>query len=230
METFKRAMKTFWKNAWDLFKASVPAGLLYLCAGSVLMMITMKEDAMKWDSAKLTWTLICALAAAGYNAVVSYGQGGQAYEMLVSGNMKRISADRMGSGYKISSHKEEKEFRHWKGFVIGFITAIITIVVGLIFGFSQAAIDAKTTSKGLGVVILISFFLSGWSILPFYYINMSGASVSYFYSCLFALVPIVISGGMYILGAYGKRKKRLREQEIADRAAEREAQKEKKIN
>ena len=35
---------------------------------------------------------------------------------------------------------------------------------------------------------------------------------------------------MYIVGAYGKRKKRLREQEIADKEAAREANKEKKIN
>ena len=230
MDTFKRIMKTIGIHVWDFFKAGVPAGLIYLCAGSVLMMITMKENDMDWDSAKLTWTIVCALAAAAYNALVSYAQGGQAYDMLVSGNMKRVSMMNSGGAYKISAHKEEKEFRYWKGFVVGLFIAVLPIVVGLIFGFNQAAIDAQKLSKGLGVVVLICLFLSGWSILPFYYLNLSDFHVSYFYSCLFALVPIFVTGGMYIAGAYGKRRKTLREQEIADRAAEREAQREKKIN
>jgi hypothetical protein len=230
MTKFKRTMNKIGRHAWDFFKASVPAGLIYMCAGSVLMMITMKEDQLQWDSAKLTWTIVCILAAAAYNAVVAYAQGGQAYEMLVSGNMKRVSAARLGDEYKISAHKEEKEFRYWKGFAIGGFTALVTLIFAIVFGVNQTTIDSQKTSQALGLVILIGFFIAGWALLPLYYLNISGVTVSYFFGCLIALVPVVVTGATYIWGAFGKRNKTLREQEIADRQAEREAQREKKIN
>ena len=45
-----------------------------------------------------------------------------------------------------------------------------------------------------------------------------------------ALLPILVSGGLYIAGAYGRRNKTIRQQEIAARAAAEEANKPKKIN
>ena len=103
-------------------------------------------------------------------------------------------------------------------------------MTGIIFGCNQTAIDEKSMGKGVAVLMIVFFLLSGWSILPFYYMNGSGIYVNYFASCLFALVPIAVTGGMYIAGAYGKRRKVIREQELADRAAAAEAQREKKIN
>ena len=60
--------------------------------------------------------------------------------------------------------------------------------------------------------------------------NATGVSISYFISCLFALIPIAVSGVFYIVGAYSRRNKRLREQMIAQHAAEAEENKVKKIN
>ncbi len=230
MNKIKSAFKTLGTYLWDFFKGSIPAGLLYIFAGSALVMLTMKDDNLAWDSSKLTWVIVCALVAYAYNALVSYAQGGQAYEMLVSGNMKRVSAERFGDEYKISSHKEVKEFRYWKGFAIGGMIALWTVITTLVFGFNQTAIDNTATSKGLAVFVLITFFTSGWAILPIYYLNASGAGISYFLALIFALLQIIVSGAMYIAGAYGKRSKTLREQLIADKAAAAEAQKVKKVN
>ena len=236
MSTFKKKMKKFGRQVWELFKSSVPAMLMYFCAGTILMMITMKGDVVTWDGKKLAWTLVCILAAMGYDALVTYAQGGNAYEMLVSGNMKRNSAYTAGGELKISSHKYAKEYRTWKGFAVGAFMGLFPLLTGIIFGANQAAIDGilltgeGSISKGLAVIMIICFLLSGWSILPFYYMNAGGAGINYFVTCLFALIPIAVTGAMYIVGAYGRRNKTIKAQELADRAAQAEAKKEKKIN
>ncbi|MBO5240169.1 MAG: hypothetical protein J6B56_01965 [Clostridia bacterium] len=230
MGTIKNTLKAWGRQAWEFFKGSFPAALMYFCAGSVLMMLTMKEDEIFWDSGKLTWTLVCGLAAAAYNALLCYGQGGNAYEMLVSGNIKRTAIDSYGSGYKMSSHKYAKEYRAWKGFAMGAFTGIYVVIFGIVLGCNQASINSQSGSMGLAVLLIIGFLLAGWSILPFYYLNASGVYVSYFVSCAFVLVPIIVSGVFYILGAYGRRNKAIREQMLADKAAAAEAVREKKIN
>ena len=233
---FKKTMKKIGRQAWELFKASIPSAIMYACAGTVLLMLTMKQDDMAWNGTKLTWSLVCIIVAMAYDALVTYAQGGNAYEMLVSGNMKRVSSVEFDGGYKISSHKEAKEYRDWKGFAIGGFISLYALITALIFGCNQTAIDsalAGNTSvigKGLAVLIIICFLFSGWSILPFYFMNASVMSVSYFLSALLALAPIVVTGAFYILGAYGGRAKAMKAQELADRASKAEAQKEKKIN
>jgi hypothetical protein len=236
MANVKKKLKKIGRQIWELFKASIPASLMYFCAGTVLMMLTMKGEVVSWDGKKLAWTIVCVLVAMGYDMLVTYAQGGNGYEMLVSGNMKRTSAYSAGGELKISSHKYAKEYRTWKGFAIGAFMGLFPLVTGIIFGANQAAIDGVlltgegAISKGLAVVMIICFLLSGWSILPFYYMNAAGASISYFLTCLFALIPIAVTGTMYIVGAYGRRNKTIKAQELADRAAQAEAKKEKKIN
>ncbi|MBQ8308290.1 MAG: hypothetical protein IJX96_00480 [Clostridia bacterium] len=231
MAKFKNTIKKIGRQVWELFKSSIPAAIMYFCAGSILMMLTMKENEILWDGGKLAWTLVCAIAAAAYNGLVTYAQGGTAYENLVSGNLKRTSMDDYGGGYRISSHKYAKEYRAWKGFAIGAFIGVYTLIVGIIFGCNQAAIDGQALqSTGMAVVVIVCFLISGWSVLPIYYMNASGMAVSYFLSCLFAIVPVIVTGAFYIIGAYGRRNKAIKAQELADRAAAAEANKVKKIN
>ena len=228
--TVKKELKKFGRYVWELFKASLPIAFMFFCAGTILMMLTMKGEKLQWNGSTLTWTLVCGIGGVAYDALVSWANGGSHYEMLVSGNVKRISAEQMGEGYRISSHKEAKEYRVWKGFAIGAFAAIWSLIFGLVFGCNQAEINSGDMRKGLAVLVLLGFLLSGWSILPFYYLNAVGKTVNYFWTLPFALIPIVITGAFYIIGAYSRRNKRLREQAIAARAAEAEANREKKIN
>lgn len=234
MATFKMKWKKFWKYVWSLFKTSIPATFMYFCAGTILMMLTMKGETITWTSKKLTWTVVCILGGAAYNALVSWANGGTHYEMLVSGNVKRTRMADDGTGFRMSSHKEMKEYRAWKGFAIGGFTAFWTLLVGIVFGCNQSNIQAYINEEAsggfLGVFIVISFFISGWSILPFYYLNGAGYSVSYFLSCLFALIPIAVTGGFYIWGAYSRRNKAIRQQILADKAEEERQKNPKKIN
>ncbi len=233
MAKLKKKLKWFGRYVWEIVKASLPSTLMYLSAGMILFMLMGKTDTetskfqLKWTLGSQIWAIVCPVAAIAYNALICWAHGGTHYEQLVSGNVKRSATDAYGNSFKMSSHKEAKEYRVWKGFTFGIISAIFTIVTAIVFGVQQPKVDAN----GLNVPTTICILLSGWSILPFYALNtVGGASISYYITMLFALVPIAVSGAFYIIGAYARRNKALRQQAIADQAAKAEAAKEKKIN
>ena len=230
VKAIKKSLKRFGIYVWELFKASLPSSFMYCCAGTVLMMLTIKGETLTWTSKEVAWAVVCILGGAAYNALMAWANGGSQYEMLVSGNVKRMSAEQFEGGYKISSHKEVKEYRVWKGFVFGAFSALLTIVIGILFGCNQAKIDAQDVKGGLAVLLLLGFLLTGWSVIPLYLMNATGVTISYFVSCVFALIPIAVSGIFYICGAYARRNKRLREQMIAEQAAKVQENKVKKIN
>ena len=232
MSNIKETLKNVGKHVWELFKASVPAGLMYLCASLILLVLTLKGEKIEWNNTNLLWSIVCCVGGLAYTGLVMWANGGQHYEMLVSGNIKRVTAEKYGSSYKISSHVEAKEYRAWKGFVIGCFLAIGPIITAIIFGCNQDAINAGLSGGALSVVVLICFFVSGWTILPFYYMNSAGIYANYFLSGLLGLLPIAVAGGFYIIGAYARRNKSIRQQEAASKAAAAQAQKEKekKIN
>lgn len=234
MATFKKNLKKFGRYVWEFFKNSLPAVLMFFTAGAVLMMLTMKgsSDGLEetstpaWNNMALVWTIVCGVVACAYEGLLMYAYGGTHYEMLVSGNLKRTSE----LGYRDSKHKEEKEYRAWKGFVVGAFVAIYTVVFGIIFGCNQEKISNQDMSTSMAILTLVGLFISGWSLIPFYLLNLNGIYVSYFYSCLFAILPIVVGGVLYIIGAYGRRNKAIRKQQLADKAAAAETEKKKKIN
>ena len=229
-KAIKKSLKKFGRYVWELFKSSIPSTFMYCCAGTILLMLTIKGETLVWTSKEVAWVVVCIIGGAAYNALMAWASGGSQYEMLVSGNVKRMSAAQFDGGYKMSSHKEVKEYRVWKGFVVGAMTALLTIVFGILFGCYQTQLHAEEVKGGLGILLLLGFLLTGWSVIPLYLMNATGVAISYFLSCLFALIPICVSGGFYIWGAYARRNKRLREQMIAERAAAAEEQKVKKIN
>ncbi len=233
---FKEKMQIFWRTVWECFKRSLSSAFTYFCAATILMMLTMKGNLTSgMTGTRWAWTIVCIVCAVAYNAFVIYVTGGNHYEMLVSGNMKRVSAMNMGSGYKISSHKFEKEYRAWKGFVIGAFISVFAIV-GAIFFEANAAeiaklgIEGATLKKSVSIFVLIFFFTAGWALFPFVFANLGGVAVSYLFALFLAVLPILVTGGMYIAGAYGRRNKSIRAQELADRAAAAQAAKPKKIN
>lgn len=231
--TFKEKLKFIGAYIWSLFKGSILPSIMYFCGSAILMMLVIKGEKIDWTNSDITWTVVCILGAAAYNALAAWANGGSHYEMLVSGNVKRSAYDAYGNPYKMSSHKIAKEYRVWKGFVVGCFIAIIPILFGILLGANQEAIHSGSeASKGVGILVIVSFLFSGWSVLPFYCMNQAGMAVSYYYSMLFAILPILVSGFVYIAGAYARRNKAIRQQQLAEMAAkaEEEKKKNKKIN
>lgn len=233
-KAIKKSLKKFGRYVWELLKVSLPSTFMYCCAGTILLMLTMQGETLHWTGKDVAWAVVCILGGAAYNGLMAWASGGSQYEMLVSGNVKRMSAEQFEGGYKMSNHKEVKEYRVWKGFVFGAFSALLTIIFGILFGCNQSQIQAQmdghSAGKGVAALLLLGFLLTGWSVIPLYLMNATGVSISYFVSCVFALIPILVSGGFYIAGAYARRNKRLREQMIAAAQAEKEANKVKKIN
>ncbi len=227
----KNNLKKFGRYTWEFIKSAILPMIMYACAGTIIMMLTMKEEVV-WKGSTIAWTVVIIVAAAAYHALVSWANGARQYEMLVSGNVTRSAYDAYGNPYKMSSHREVKEYRVWKGFVSGGIVALFPLIFGIIFGCNQAKITSGEYGKGLGILLLASFLISGWSVLPFYCMNAVGISASYFLSILFVILPVGISGGFYIAGAYARRNKAIRLQLLAEKAEADEAAKKanKKIN
>lgn len=232
MAKYQKKGQLFWGQVWDLFKASLVPMLMCVFASSVLLLVIMNDADTAWNSKKLVWTIILGVASTAYDGFIIYTKGGDSYEMLVSGNVKRRSATEDSDGYVISKHKYVKEYRVWKGFAIGAFTVMYTVITGLIFGANQQAIDAQVNNgfSALSVAVLLGFLLAGWSILPFFYMNASGISVSYYYSCLFAILPLVTIGVMYIVGAYARRAKTLKRLAAEEAALRAKEERKKKIN
>lgn len=236
MDTIKKKIKWVWKYVWSLIKISIPSTIIYACAGAILMMLTMKGDeSLKWDTAKLGWTALAWVMGIGYNVAAAYSQGIIGYDMLASGNMQRRAEDR-GMSMRIGQYKEEQEYRPWKGFVAGVLTAIIPVLFALLFGAKSDIINNALTSTesptdtSVGMTVLFGFLLSGCTLLPAFYLNASSIPFNYYLTALFALVPILVTGFAYIGGAYGKRNKVLRAQEKKSAELEAKQNKQAKVN
>lgn len=232
MATFKKKFQFICAYVWSLFKGSILTSIMYFCASAILMMLVIKGEKVDWTNTDLIWTLVCILGGAAYNGLAAWANGGTHYEMLVSGNVKRSTYDAYGNEYKMSNHKIVKEYRVWKGFAMGGFTALLPIIFGIIMGANQSVIDAGDYSKSIGLLLILAFFFSGWTILPFYCMNQAGIAVSYYLSILLAVIPVLVTGGIYIAGAYARRNKAIRQQQLAELAAkaEEEKKKNKKIN
>ena len=233
MSNFKTKWKVFWRIVGECFMRSLTPSVMFFVAGLVLLMLQSKNFGL---SAQMAWAALCAVVALAYNGFLMWICGGNHYEMLVSGNLKRRSAMQSGSELNMASYKFQKEYRPWKGFAIGAFVSLLLIVGSIVLGCNQTAIveaatnEEVTLTTGLAAVSLIFYCLAGWVRLPILELNIAGTAVSFFVGCAFALLPVCVSGGFYIGGAYGRRNKTVRQQEIAARAAEEEANRPKKIN
>lgn len=248
MSKTKESWKKFWANVWETIKSSFILVTFFGILSGIAFIGTINEDwcgpiSEGFNGARIAFLVVVAVLLAAYAGAMAYAFGSKGYEMLVSGNMKRMSAEQLGTQIKISSHKEEMEYREWKGFAIGGVIAFFTVLFGVLVGingdavndaFRSLAVEGETgvpfENKATAALVLISMLCCGWSLLPFAYLNVGGIAVSYFWSCLFGLLPIAVAGIFYIVGAYGARAKSVRAQENADRAAAEEANKPRKIN
>ena len=235
MNDFKRKIKGFFAYVWECIKSSFTVGLTYATASALLAMFILKGE--KPFNEQLPLCIVVMVCALAYNALLAWGFGGTHYEMLVSGNMKRLSVDDAGNAYKFSSHSYVKEYRVWKGFVMGAFACLITLIFVIIFGANQDRITAALAGEGVlendrffATILLLGILIASWALSPFTCAIGAGYIVSYYWAILIALLPIAVFGGFYIAGAYAKRNKAVRAQEAADRAAAAEAAKPKKIN
>ena len=237
----KSKAKEIGKWVLDVLKHSILPLIMYIGCSVALFMFAFNGDTA-WTTGFTTariWLCVAFIAVPLiYQGVLAFLSGANGYEMLVTGNVKRTMYD--GGEMSMSAHKEHQEYRVWKGFALGVIVAVTTLIVAIIWGCNQDGINeillaSGTESVGATDPVLRGFVMGsvlcwGWAILPFALANASGVFVSYFLIIPVAVLPVVIAGGFYIVGAYARRRKRLAKLDAEEKAAAAEAAKPKKIN
>lgn len=225
----KKVQNGFWGHVKEILKHSFTPALMFFTASIVLLLISSKQGE-NIDLNKIKgWAIALGLIAVAYNGVLLWACGAAHYEQLVSGNVKRLAVDD-GREMKISGHSIVKEYRPWKGFVIGLVSCWALIVGGIFLGIHSEKIATETLGTGWSGVMFVFYLLAGYVLVPYQVALTEGLISSGFITLVYVIIPIVVSGACYIAGAYSKRAKVMREQEIAARQAAQTETKTKKIN
>lgn len=190
--------KRFWRIQGECWRRMVTPYMMYLFMSMILL--ATQAISIKW-LAILLGTL-CILIGAAFNAHLAYNTGVYHYDAYLTGNIHRRNLE-MGieSG---GDHRPEREYAVWKGFYIGFLVGIpVIIFAGL------ACIPNAMAGGGVGRFFLVMF--AGFAIMPVSWIigGFEGAPAGTFaYSMLFVLLPVIVTGAFYILGAYMEKRKK----------------------
>lgn len=199
-----KGMKLFWKIQWECFRRSVTVFLMYLFM-SLLLLVCQVINQDKVSLIEIVLGVVCILCGMAFNAHLCFHIGADHYDTYLSGCLHRKNAlFGIESG---GDHRVEREFRVWKGFLIGFYVGIVVIVLGSLAGSFQ------NTEGGAYAVMFLSMF-AGWAIMPIGWIrSLALPDISFFWSIAFIVIPIIVSGIFYILGAKNEKRKKREEQE-----------------
>lgn len=159
----------------------------------------------------LRWIIMVALLALGifYNFGLMSGVGELHYKSYCAGAVRRMNNFSLEAG---KDYKPYQEYRLYKGFLagayIGIPVAILIVIAAANIG--QDAEDAAlfyglSGSTAAAVLLLI---LSGWAIIPIMLLRVAVPTLSLFWALPFAIIPIVVSGIAYYVGAMKEKKKR----------------------
>ena len=158
--------------------------------------------------------IVCIVAGAAFNVPMGYLVGKNHYDSYLTGCIHRRNAV---FGIKSGGdHRPEQEYRWWKGFLIGFYVGVPVIIMGIF-----AAIPATWTGGELALVMF-----AGWAIFPvqwlrtFLFPNWASdayPAISGGLSILMILLPVLVTGVSYIVGAMAERSAKQKEEERNER-------------
>ena len=104
---FKKRMKKIGRYTWELVKMAFPSLFMYFALSIIVIMLTMGKT-LTFSAGKVTWWAVCLVGVLVYNGLMSYVQGTMGFEMLVSGNMKRVSCKSWKADTKCLRIKKQK--------------------------------------------------------------------------------------------------------------------------
>lgn len=203
----------FWRIQRESWRRTITPALMYFFMSLLLLAAQVIE--IVW--LQIVLGIVCIAGGIFFNAHLLFHFGAAHDDVLRSGILYR---KREEEGIAISpDHHVEKEYRPWKGFYIGFLMGLPVIILGILSG----ALEGTTAGGYLAGAFVM---LAGCAIVPFtwlrnYVPSMSGLSL--YWTILTIVVPILVSGLFYILGAYRNRRK-LAEKEAREAAVKRAAE------
>ena len=203
----------FWRLQKEGWRRAITPALMYFFMS--LLMLASQAITIVW--LQIVLGVACIAGGIFFNAHLLMHFGSAHYDVFLSGQVYRL---REQEGIDASpDHHVEKEYRPWKGFFIG---ALIGVPVFL-FGILSGALQGTTTGDGF----LQAFAMfAGCAVIPFSWLNRyvpAAEGLSWYWTLTAVLVPILVSGAFYILGAYRNRRKRA-EKEAREAAVRRAAE------
>ena len=174
--------RLFWRTQKECLKRAFTPYIMYLFM-SMLLLAT-QSVATVW--LRIFLGVLCILAGAAFDAHLSYMCGKDHFDAYLTGCIHRRNRENgIESG---NDHHTEKEFAIWKGVYIG-------VLVGLPVILFAGLACIPNALNGVGGVMLVMF--AGYAIVPVRWLGIHTA-----YSMLFVLLPVIVSGAFYLLGAY----------------------------
>lgn len=197
----------FWRTQRECWRRMVTPFLMYLFMS--LLLLSAQVIPYAWLSVLLG--VVCILGGAAYNAHLCYQYGKLHFGELVAGeNARRREAAGIDVGI---DHRVEREYSAWKGFYIGFLIGVPVILFGCLSGaFYDRIYDGTVTGPLLGGYSVLALILfAAWAIMPVLWLRNyvpAMAGLSLYWSLVMIVLPIVVSGVFYIVGAYSERRAR----------------------
>ncbi len=201
----------FWRIQKECWRRMVTPYLMYFFM-SLLMLACQAIDLQNDTPLEIALGIACIVGGACYNGHLCYHYGSLHYDAYCAGCLhRRNETEGIPSG---GDHHVEREYRPWKGFYIGLLVGVPVLLCTII-----AAATGSQTYGGYAYYAYVMF--AGWAIIPVRWVaNATGASISVWWTLLFLLLPIAVSGVMYLVGAAVNRSRRERQAERARRIEE----------
>lgn len=195
----------FWRIQKVCLRRGVTPFLMYLFM-SLLLLACQAFNTQSDTPIEIVLGVFCIICGIAFNAHLCYNYGIDHYDYYLTGCLHRKNAlFGIESG---GDHHIEREYRPYKGFLIGLYSSIPVIIFGIVAGACQANASSIT---GIAFYALVMF--AAWAIIPLSWINNAGGSVSLYWSVFMCIIPIVVSGVFYIIGAMREKQKKAAENE-----------------
>lgn len=187
----------FWRIQGECWRRAVTPYLMYLFMGMLGLLCAL----IKTPWLVISLVILCVLGGAAFNAHLSFNYGKKHYDAFVTGELHR-SNERIGipSG---GDHHVEREYRFWKGSLIGLCIGAPVILLSLIGIFADHAT--------LGFFFIM---LAAWAYLPVWCVGGGVTAVEGSYvvnpvwCMIMVLLPIIVTTVFYIVGALIEKRKK----------------------
>ena len=194
----------FWRIQREGWRRAVTPFLMYLFMSLILLAVQTISQTEN-TTIEIVIGIGCILIGAFFNGHLCYHYGVIHYDAYLTGCIHR--KNRLLGIQSGGDHRIEREYRPWKGFFIGFLVGFPALILAILAGFFY------------DVASLPFIMFAGWAIIPITWFGTKpegGLAVSPFWSILMLLLPIIVSGVFYIVGAMVEKKRKEREPQPAE--------------
>ncbi len=195
----------FWRIQKECWRRMVSPYFMYMFLSMLALAVEAIVPGEPGTTVEIVLGSICIAAGAFFNAHLLYNTGKLHYDAYLTGCIHRKNrALGIQSG---GDHRVEREYRFWKGFYIGILVGIPAIILSIIAG-------ALPETAAVDVAHFFMVMFAGWAILP--PIWAGGQNVSGYWSLLMVIMPVLVSGIAYIVGAMREKDYKAHELERAE--------------